>query len=169
MLLQHCKRGRGLRGNSAACSAPCQFSVTFFATHKHRLGSSDADSWVGGFVYILGPCGSLQQTILWGWEFLPLHQSPQVFTVKGFEILFPCTGNLGCVVCLPPQLFLPVYLHKNMGLPALSAFTLWSSPVRPGCPSPPFLLVWINASSLTPWLSYFHTAWFLAVLVVFYC
>ena len=25
-----------------------------------KLGLSGADSWVGGFVYILGPCGSLQ-------------------------------------------------------------------------------------------------------------
>ena len=25
-----------------------------------KVGFSGADSWVGGFVYILGPCGSLQ-------------------------------------------------------------------------------------------------------------
>ena len=25
-----------------------------------ELGPSGVDSWVGGFVYILGPCGSLQ-------------------------------------------------------------------------------------------------------------
>ena len=29
-----------------------------------KLGLSGADSWVGGFVYILGHCGSLQQTLL---------------------------------------------------------------------------------------------------------
>ena len=28
------------------------------------LGPSGADSWVGGLVYVLGPCGSLQQTLL---------------------------------------------------------------------------------------------------------
>ena len=28
------------------------------------LGPSGADSWVGGFDYILGPCGSLQPTLL---------------------------------------------------------------------------------------------------------
>ena len=27
---------------------------------KSKVGSSGADSQVGGFVYILGPCGSLQ-------------------------------------------------------------------------------------------------------------
>ena len=30
---------------------------------RSKLDPSGADSWVGGFVYILGPCGSLQQTL----------------------------------------------------------------------------------------------------------
>ena len=30
----------------------------------------------------------------------------------------------------------------------------------PSCPSPPLLPVWMNVSSLTPWLSGFHTVWF---------
>ena len=30
----------------------------------------------------------------------------------------------------------------------------------PGCPSPPLLLVWMNVSSLIPWLSDFHTVLF---------
>ena len=29
-----------------------------------KLGPSDAASQVGGFVYVLGPCGSLQGTLL---------------------------------------------------------------------------------------------------------
>ena len=29
-----------------------------------KLGPSGADSCVGGFVYVLGHCGSLQQTLL---------------------------------------------------------------------------------------------------------
>ena len=29
-----------------------------------KLGPSGADSQVGGFVYVLGPCGSLQRTLL---------------------------------------------------------------------------------------------------------
>ena len=29
-----------------------------------KLGPSDEDSWVGGFVYILGPCGSLRRAPL---------------------------------------------------------------------------------------------------------
>ena len=33
-----------------------------------------------------------------------------------FEALFPHSGALGCVVCFVPPLFLPVYLHANVGL-----------------------------------------------------
>ena len=80
-----------------------------------KLCPSGADSWVGEFVYILEPCGSLQQTLLWGWEFLLLPQPPQVFLVRGFKALFPRNGILGCVICLAPQLFLLAYLiHTQM-------------------------------------------------------
>ena len=49
---------------------------------------------------------------------LPLLQPPQVISVRGFEALFPCAGTLGCMVCLAPQLFFPVYLHAHVGPPA---------------------------------------------------
>ena len=93
-----------------------------------KLGPSGADSQVSGFVYILGPCGSLQRTLLWGSEFLPLPQLPQVFSVGGFEALFPCPGTLSRVDCLAPQLFLPVYPHTNVGLPSPPASALPSPP-----------------------------------------
>ena len=75
-----------------------------------------------------------------------------------FEALFPCAGTLGCEVChlvhelLPrqPAAALPTLLHNP---PPCSE----SSP--PGCLSPPLLLVWMNVSSLFPWLSDFHTVW----------
>ena len=81
---------------------------------------------VAGFVYILGPCGPLQWTLLWNWEweFLPLPQASQIFTVRGFEALPSCAGTLGCMVCDTPQLFLPAYLHTNVGYPGLPATTL---------------------------------------------
>ena len=41
-----------------------------------KLGPSGADSWVGRPVHALGPCGSLQRTLLWGWEFLLLLPQP---------------------------------------------------------------------------------------------
>ena len=126
-----------------------------------KLGPSGVDSWVGGLIQVLGPCGSLQQTLLWTWELLPPSQCPQVFIATGFEALFPHIGALGCVVCLTPQLFLPVYPYANAGPPSppaatllcvLSALTDYSSL--------PLLTVWMNVSSLTPWLSDFHTVRF---------
>ena len=37
---------------------------------------------------------------------------------------------------------------------------LAASPLHPSCPSPPFLLVWMNVSTLTPWFSDLHTVRF---------
>ena len=35
-----------------------------------------------------------------------------------------------------------------------------ASPLHPGCPSPPLLSVWMNVSSLSPWLLDFYTVRF---------
>ena len=55
-----------------------------------KLGLSGADSWVGGFVYVLGPCGSLQRSLLRVWEFSPLPpEPPLVFSIRGLRLYFP--------------------------------------------------------------------------------
>ena len=104
---------------------------------------------------------------------------------QGFGASFPHTGALGFVVCFAPLLFLPVYLCANVEPQGLSATTLWgllaaawsppfhNPPPRwihqpppchesslPGCPAPPLLQVWMTVSSLSPWLSDFHTVRF---------
>ena len=133
-----------------------------------KLGPSGADSQVGGFVYVLGPCGSLQRTLLWGWEFLLLPpQPPQEFSIRGLRLYFPvlglwvvwsislsscssqfiCIRMWDCLVCNPP----PCTVHH---LPPCCK----SSP--PSCPSLPLLPVWMNVSSLTLWLSDFHAVRF---------
>ena len=109
--------------NNAACSALSWLSVTSLST-QNKLGPSGADFQVGGFVYVLGPCGSVQWTLLWGWEFLLSLQSPHIFSVSGFKALFPHAITLGCVVCISPQFFLPVNPHANVGLPGPPAATL---------------------------------------------
>ena len=93
-----------------------------------KWGPSGTGSRVSGFVYILGPCGSLQWTLLWGWSFSHHTHFPQVFSVRGFEALFSCTGTLGCIICLTPQLFLLVYLHANVEPSSPSATTLPGPP-----------------------------------------
>ena len=123
---------------------------------------------MGGFVYILGPCGSLQGTLLWVWGFLLLlPQPPEVFLIRGLRIYFSvlepwvagsvslascssqfiCTQMWDCPVCN----LLP---HWVLHLPACCKSSL------SGCPSLPLLPVWINVSSLTPWLPDFHTVQF---------
>ena len=102
-----------------------------------------------------------------------------------FEALFPCAGALGCTLCFAPSPFLLVYLCANVGVQGLPATTLWGLPAAawsapfhnppprwvcqvppccvsspPGCLSPPLLPVWMNVSSLSPWLSDFHTVQF---------
>ena len=75
------------------------------------------------------------------------------------EALFPRAGTLDCVICLAPQLFLLVYLHANVGPPSPPATPCHESSV-PSSPTLPLLPVWMNVSSLTPWLSNFHTVRF---------
>ena len=88
------------------------------------------------------------------------------FQSRVLRLYFPCYGSLGWEVCLAPQLFLPLYLHTNVGPPAppagvwltqSSSLHLAMSPLLPGCTSPPLRLVWMNVSSFSPWLSDFQT------------
>ena len=149
-----CMWGRGQRGNSAFSLALGWLSVTATTTQKQIGPFSGADSWVGGFVYILGSCGYLQWTLLWGWEFSPAPLPPQVFT----EVL-------RLSLCWNPGLWgLSHSLVVPSSLSACKRAMTWSSscylavhPLHPSCPSPPLLPVWVNVSSLTPWLSDFHT------------
>ena len=101
----------------------------------------------------------------------------QVFSVRGFDALFPCAGTLGCTDFLTPHLLLPIYLYTSVGQPSLPvapspglqvttlpALVLQPLPCYefspPRCLSPPLLPVQINVSSLTPRLSDFNTVQF---------
>ena len=98
--------GRGLRGNSAACSTLCWFSVTPPATHKQT-----GPFWCcfpGGWVWV-------HSRTLWVSPMnspMRLGVSPAVSTPTGvfnqrFEALFPHAGALSCAVWLPRPIVPP--------------------------------------------------------------
>ena len=74
-----------------------------------KVGLSSADSRVGGLVHALGRCGSLQQPLLRGWEFLPLPPPPPwVFSLRGLRLYFPAlepwVAWSFCSLAAPPGL-----------------------------------------------------------------
>ena len=159
--------GGGPRGNSAISSTLCQFSVTPSATHN-QIGPFWC--WFpSGLVCVCSRTLWVSPTnspVRLGVSPAATSTPTGVFN-QWFEALFPRAGTLGCTVChlvhqlLPclPAAALPTVLHISppgwvrQPLPCRS-----SSP--PGCLPPPLLLVWVSVSSLTPWLSDFHTVWF---------
>ena len=132
--LWRCTWGRGRAGAMALAPLSAGFqSLPPLPTIK--LGPSGAGSRVGGPVHTLGPCGSLQGTLLWGWEFfLLLPQPPQVFSLRGLRLYFPAwSPGLRGLLRSPP--FLRVYLCMNAGPWGLPATTSL------GPPAPPLLRV----------------------------
>ena len=49
------------------------------------------------------------------------------------------------------------FIHTQMWDHLVTSRHCSAYPLCPSCLSPPLLLVWMNVSSLTPWLSDFHT------------
>ena len=80
-----------------------------------KLGPSGAGSRVGGLVHTIGPSGSLQRPLLWGWEslLLPL-QPPRVFSIRGLRLYFPGLEPWVARSALFPAVC-PVYLWANVG------------------------------------------------------
>ena len=119
---------------------------------------------VGGIAYISGPCGPFKQTLLRDWQFLLPPQPPLVFIARSYEILFALCWNLGlCGLAWgwDPWLhscsssFYPS--HVNVELPVQLAAASASAP--PQCHHHLPVLhcvvskrIWMNVSSLNPWL-----------------
>ena len=163
----------GLGGDSATCSALSWLLVLSLLPTK-MLDPSGVVSPVGGLVYVLGPCGSLQQILLWGspatatptgfysqsfWSFISLCWNPGLCGLSHSPVVPP---GLSACKCGTPSL--PATASPSLpasALPSLSSSChLAFSPLHPGYPSLPLLLVWLTVCSLTPWLLDFHTVWF---------
>ena len=147
--------GRGQEGAMALAPLSARFqSLPPVPTIK--LGPSGAGSRVGGLVHALGPCGSLQWPLLWGWEsLLLLPQPPRAFSVRGLRFYFPALEPWVALSALLPSV--PPGLSRcewGTALPTSRSFA--TSPPH-GLPisAPP--TVWVSVS---PWLSDFHTVRF---------
>ena len=137
--------GRGQRGNHAVCSALCWLSVTSSPTHN-QIGPFWC--WFSGDWFCV--CSrSLWVSPLNSPMRLGVSQPSQVFSVRGFEALFPHTGTLSSMVCLAPQLFLLVYPHAIMGPPVQPAATL-PTPVLQPSPLPWVLSAQLPVSTAPP-------------------
>ena len=79
-----------------------------------NLGPSGAGSRVSGPVHTLGPCGSLQRPLLWGWASLLLPpQPPGALSIRGLRLYFPELEPWVAWSALLPA-FCPVYLWANV-------------------------------------------------------
>ena len=171
--------GRGQREDSATCSALCRLSITSLTTHK-QIGPFWC--WFpGGWVCVhsrtlwISPMSSpvrlgVSPTTTTSTEF---------YSQRFWGFFFPPRWNSGlCGLSHSPVVPLGLSIHTWYCLvhqppppsidqlppppPWSSSHCLDASPLYPGCPSPPLLLVWMNqsVSSLTPWLLDFHTVKF---------
>ena len=136
-MLWHCTWERGREGAMALIPLSDGFqSLSLLPTIK--LCPSGADSRVGGLVHSLGPCGSLQWTLLWGWEFLLLQpQPPQVFPIRGLRLYLPVLEPWVVQSALLPRLP-PSLSMRECGSTGSASHPLAASPLCPAvhlCPS----------------------------------
>ena len=98
-----------------------------------------------------------------------------------FETLFPRAGALGYVVCFAPRSLSGLSVRECGATGSAIGQTAYpvrptlrqsrshhsnASPLRPSCPSPPLLPVWMNVYFLFPWCRASLPFDFLSVLVV---
>ena len=159
--------GRVRRGNSATCSALHWLSVTS-STVWRQIGpfwcwlpvlggwailcmfwdpvglSKELSCKAGSFSCCLNPHRFFQSEVLR--LYFPALEPWVVWSVSlpNCSSWFICTQRWDLPLCQPPPCS-----------PGSSSCHLSTSPLHPSCLSLPLLLIWMNVSSLTPWLSDF--------------
>ena len=139
-----------------------------------KLGPSGADSLVRGLVYIVGPVGLSNEPSCEAGSFSCCCLNPPwVFSLRGLRLYFPMLEPwVARPTSLPHHSSQFIYARKwgcrvyrcCTACPVCSTIRHLSvsgrvalSPLHPSCPSLSLLPVWMNVSSLSPWLSNFHT------------
>ena len=86
--------------------------------------------------------------------------NPIRFTARGFEPFFSLCWNPGLHGLSHSPVCSSRFIHTRMWGPPLCQAPPCQEFSPPGCPSLPLLQVWMNVSSLTPWLLDFYTVGF---------
>ena len=152
-----CLWGRGPIGNNVTCSALHQLSVTFPASHK-QIGPL--------WCWLLGVWVYVRSRTQWVSPMnspVRLRVSPAIptglYSQRFWGFISPCWNpglhGLFCTLVIPPDSSV-----SKCGTTWSSRHCLAACPLHPGCLSSPLLPVWVNVSSLTPWLEDFYTVWF---------
>ena len=149
--------GSDKRENSAICSALTSLSVTSPTTHKQIgpfwcwfpggwvcahsrtlwVSPSNSPLRIGISLAAATPTGFYHQRF---WGFISLCWNPGLCGLSSSLIVHPGLSACECRTA-----------------PSSSCHLALPHPLHPGCWSLPFLPVWMNVSSLTPWLLDFHT------------
>ena len=85
------------------------------------------------------------------WSFLFSCWNPGLHSLSRSPIVPPGLSTCKCRSPHPSVAVSPTWSASHL----LAVY-----PLCPYCPSPPLLPIWMNVSSLTPWLLDFHTVWF---------
>ena len=124
-----------------------------------KLGPSGADSQVGGFVYVLGLCGSLHELFCEAGSFSCLLNLHRFFQSEVLRLYFHMLESwvAWSVSLLSSSSW---FIHTQMWVYLLHQPLPCHESSPPCLPSLPLLQVWMKFSSLTPWLSDLHTVQF---------
>ena len=158
--------GEGPRGSNGACFTLHRISVTPSTTHNQTgpLWCWFPSGWACAHSRPLWVSPTTSPVRL-GVSPAAAPTPTGVFNQR-FEALFPRAGALGCSVCFTPCCLSGLSVHECRAAGSASGQTACpfsptlcqsqscygnSSPLHPGCPSPPLLLVWMNVCFLFPW------------------
>ena len=119
---------------------------------------------VGGFEYVLSPCGHFKWTLLKIQQFLPPSQPPLIFTARNFGDLSSWHWNPRlCGLAWVCDHLLQKYPSQFLSTTCECGTTHFAAALTASPPistTPPLLPIWMNVASLNPWLSSFHPAQF---------
>ena len=157
--------GRGLIWSNGACSTLCPvFSHSLCYPQSNCALLVLLPKWVGLCIFE-DTVGLSNKLSCEAGSFSPCHLNPhRCFQLVVWGFIFP-SWNSGLWGLSPVDQLLPCWPAAGLCTVFHNPPPCWVHQLPPccetspsGCPSPPLLLVWINVSSLSPWLSDFHNS-----------